>query len=198
MTPVVACYNPTHDRRPAFCASRQEPAVSALRRLVEGRRSIRRYQDRAIDSAVLEDLLTFAMWAPSAHNRQPWRFCVATQADARSGWRRRWAHVGGATWRPTAAEQEIARRTAASYARITGAPALIVAALDMDEMDAYPDEGRRRAEETMAVQSTALACQNLLLAAHAYGLGACWMCAPLFAPDLVRQALDLPRHGPRR
>ena len=30
----------------------------------------------------------------------------------------------------------------------------------------------------MGVQSVALACQNLLLAAHAQGLGACWMCAP--------------------
>ena len=44
----------------------------------------------------------------------------------------------------------------------------------------------------MAVQSVALACQNLLLAAHAAGLGACWMCAPLFVPALVRQVLDLP------
>ena len=44
----------------------------------------------------------------------------------------------------------------------------------------------------MAVQSVALACQNLLLAAHAHGLGGCWMCAPLFAPDIVRSALALP------
>ena len=45
----------------------------------------------------------------------------------------------------------------------------------------------------MAVQSVALACQNLLLAAHAHGLGACWMCAPLFVPELVRDTLDLPQ-----
>ena len=44
----------------------------------------------------------------------------------------------------------------------------------------------------MAAQSTAMALQNLLLAAHADGLGACWMCAPLFCPGAVRQALDLP------
>jgi len=44
----------------------------------------------------------------------------------------------------------------------------------------------------MAVQSVALAAQNLLLMAHAEGLGACWVCAPLFCPDVVRDVLSLP------
>ena len=58
---------------------------------------------------------------------------------------------------------------------------------------------RQAAERTMAVQSVALACQNLLLAAHAHGLGACWMCAPLFAPELVRDTLaSAGSHGSRR
>jgi F420 biosynthesis protein FbiB-like protein len=84
------------------------------------------------------------------------------------------------------------RRAAISHARLTGAGALVVAALCMDEMDVYPDPRRNQAEWIMAVQSVALACQNLLLAAHFYGLGACWMCAPLFVPDLVRHVLELP------
>jgi nitroreductase len=44
----------------------------------------------------------------------------------------------------------------------------------------------------MAVQSTAMAAQILLLKAQAEGLGACWMCAPLFCAETVRDALDLP------
>jgi nitroreductase len=44
----------------------------------------------------------------------------------------------------------------------------------------------------MATQSLALAGQNLLLAAHAEGLGACWLCAPLFCPHIVRDTLGLP------
>jgi F420 biosynthesis protein FbiB-like protein len=59
-------------------------------------------------------------------------------------------------------------------------------------MDYYPDARRQAAERLMAVQSVAMAVQNLLLAAHAEGLGACWMCAPLFCPDAVRSALSLP------
>lgn len=177
-----------------------EFGIETLRRLVEGRRSIRRYQPgRSVPRTVLEDLLAFATWAPSAHNSQPWRFCVVTDADVQ----KRLAEAMGKRWRRDleaggAPEAEIRRRTEASYARITGAAALILVALSMADMDVYPDEQRRQAEaleleRTMAVQSTALACQNLLLAAHAYGLGACWMCAPLFAPEIARQVLDLPQ-----
>jgi F420 biosynthesis protein FbiB-like protein len=79
-----------------------------------------------------------------------------------------------------------------SYRRIVEAPVVIVVALTLADMDRYPDEARSRAEYLMAVQSTAMATQNLLLAAHAEGLGACWMCAPLFCPDTVRTALNLP------
>jgi nitroreductase len=59
-------------------------------------------------------------------------------------------------------------------------------------MDQYPDERRRTAERIMAIQSTAMAMQNLLLAAHAEGLGACVMCAPLFCAPTVAAALGLP------
>ncbi len=77
-------------------------------------------------------------------------------------------------------------------ARIANAPAVIVSCLSMADMDSYPDARRAQSEYLMAVQSTALACQNLLLAAHAAGLGACWLCAPLFVPETVRAVLDLP------
>lgn len=161
--------------------------------LIQGRRSIRRYRAEAVAPAVLEQLLQAATWAPSAHNRQPWRFCVVTQPapklalSERMGeeWRR---DLGGDGADPA----QVERRIAISHARMTSAAAVIIAAVSMEEMDRYPDARRNEAEWTMAVQSVALACQNLLLAAHYYGLGACWMCAPLFVPALVRDVLDLP------
>jgi F420 biosynthesis protein FbiB-like protein len=79
-----------------------------------------------------------------------------------------------------------------SRARIASAPIVIAVCLSMTDMDRYPDTRRKKAEYTMAVQSVAMAVQNLLLAAHAEGLGACWMCAPLFCPDAVIEALNLP------
>ena len=64
--------------------------------------------------------------------------------------------------------------------------------LTMADMDHYPDQRRSQAERQMAVQSVAMAVQNLWLLAAEEGLGACWLCAPLFVPDLVRQTLDIP------
>ena len=88
----------------------------------------------------------------------------------------------------------IARRIAISHARLTLSPVLIVPAVTLEDMDVYSDAERNHAEYIMAVQSAALACQNLLLAAHDAGLAACWLCAPLFAPQVVREALNLPDH----
>jgi nitroreductase len=42
------------------------------------------------------------------------------------------------------------------------------------------------------VQSFGAALQNLLLAAHAKGLGACWFCAPAFCKETVRTILKIP------
>jgi F420 biosynthesis protein FbiB-like protein len=161
--------------------------------LIRDRRSIRRYTDQPIDASTLTRVLEAATWAPSAHNRQPWRFCVVTDPQVKHAL----SAQMGERWRidltRDGAEPDfMERRVAASHARITGAAALIVPAVSMADMDLYPDARRSEAEWLMAVQSVALACQNLLLAAHHYGLGACWMCAPLFVPDLVRSALALP------
>ena len=157
------------------------------------RRTIRRYQPIPIPDDLITQLLTAAIWAPSAHNRQPWRFAVI-QNDSK---KQQLARDMGAKLRadlnadhvPADIIEKDARR---SYQRITQAPLLILLSLSMVDMDNYPDEKRQQNEWLMAAQSTALAGQNLLLAAHALGLGACWMCAPLFCPDVVKTSLSLP------
>lgn len=162
---------------------------------IRERRSIRRYQPRPVERPILEKILTAAMWAPSAHNRQPWRFCVVTDDSVKWALSERMGEQWRRDLRADGADPLLVeKRVAISHTRITAAAALIVASVSMQDMDRYPDPKRADAEWLMAVQSTALACQNLLLAAHHYGLGACWMCAPLFVPNLVRDALDLPGH----
>jgi F420 biosynthesis protein FbiB-like protein len=170
-----------------------EPDASSFYSLITSRRSIRRYQPQPLEHEVIDRLLNAAAWAPSAHNRQPWRFAVITGANDKEAL----ASQMGARLRadrtrdgdPVEAIESDVRR---SYTRITTAPCVIVVCLTMEDMDVYPDERRAAAEHQMAVQGVALAIQNLLLAAAAEGLGACWMCAPLFCQDTVAAALGLP------
>ncbi len=168
--------------------------TSDLLSALKTRRSIRRYTTAAIPAEVVQRLLDAAIWAPSAHNRQPWRFAVVQSQGIKN------------TLARTMGEQLRADRLAdgdplpvveadvqRSYSRITGGPIVIVICLSMRDMDKYPDPRRQQAEHQMAVQGTAMAAQNLMLAASAEGLGACWLCAPLFAPEAVRDILGLPR-----
>jgi coenzyme F420-0:L-glutamate ligase / coenzyme F420-1:gamma-L-glutamate ligase len=67
-----------------------------------------------------------------------------------------------------------------------------VICLTTEDLDSYPDARRNIAEHQMAVQGVAMAMQNMQLAASAAGLGTAVMCAPLFCPDTVRAACDLP------
>jgi F420 biosynthesis protein FbiB-like protein len=167
--------------------------AECLLNLIKSRRSIRRYTAEPIPQETILRLLEAATWAPSAHNRQPWRFAVLTQPADKV----RLAEAMGVRLRadrtadgddPADIERDVAR----SYARLTGAPVLIVVCLSMADMDHYPDPHRARHEWVMAAQSTAMAAQNLLLLAHAESLAACWVCAPLFVPELVRETLALP------
>lgn len=168
--------------------------ATTLYQIVHGRRSIRRYAERPVGQAIVKRLLTAATWAPSAHNRQPWRFAVIDDGDIKE----RLAEAMNAVLRADLAADglppdQIAAQAARRRARLTRAPILILLCMTMADMDDYPDDKRRRAEWIMATQSVALAGQNLLLAAHAEGLGACWLCAPLFCPDIVRDTLGLPQ-----
>jgi F420 biosynthesis protein FbiB-like protein len=170
-----------------------EQVSSPVLDAIQHRRSIRRYRRERVPREVIQGILEAAMWAPSAHNRQPWRFAVIERQSQKEFLAREMgARLRGDLRADGVPEAVIEQDAGRSYERITAAPLLIAICLSMADMDSYPDERRSRAEYLMAVQSAAMAGQNLLLAAHDAGLGACWMCAPLFCPDVVRSALDLP------
>lgn len=167
-------------------------SCTELHDFLRSRRSVRRFKPEPVEQAAIERMIQTATSAPSAHNRQPWRFCVVRQPEAKA----RLADAMAAEFRrdllrdnlPSA---DIEVRVETSRARITTSPLVIVLCLDMSEMDMYPDERRAGAERLMAIQSTAAAGAQLLLAAHAEGLAGVWTCGPLFAPDVVQAALGL-------
>jgi coenzyme F420-0:L-glutamate ligase/coenzyme F420-1:gamma-L-glutamate ligase len=156
------------------------------------RRSIRRFLPWVVEPDVIRMVLQAATWAPSAHHRQPWRFVVLSSphsrqllANAMSVDFRRDLQSDGLPAEQVEAQVERSRQ------RIFEAPVAILLCLDTSVGAVYPDARRQNSEIIMGVQGVAMAGENLLLAAHAFGLGGVWVCAPLFAQETVRRALNL-------
>lgn len=112
------------------------------------RTSVRQYQpDRTISRDTVETLLRAAMSAPTAVNKQPWAFIAL---DDR------------------AALDSLAQ--VLPYARmLTKAPLAIVTCGDLSKAIDGED-----ADKGFWIQDVSAATENLLLAAHAMGLGAVW------------------------
>ena len=155
---------------------------------------MRRFKPDPVPDSVINDILTTATFAPSAHNRQPWRFCVIKDTSTKT----KLADVMAVEFKrdlekdglsPEKVQAQIKR----SRERMTSAPVIIVINLDMSEMDVYPDKKRKQAEFRMAMQSVANAGMQLLLAAHAEGLGGVWICSPLFVQETIQETLNLPK-----
>ena len=164
-----------------------------LHTFLHSRRSIRRFRPDPVPAAVIRRILETATYVPSAHNDQPWRFAVLTTAETKN----HLAEAMAADFRRDLEkeglpEADIAARLERSHRRTHEAPVVVILCMDATGMNSYPDPKRQPAEMTMAVQSTALAGLQLLLAAHAEGLGGSWTCGPLFTLETVRAALDLP------
>ena len=109
---------------------------------IRTRRSIRKYEDRAVSPELVQQLLAAAMQAPSARNQQPWQFIVIDD-------RRLLGQIG--QMNPNA---QMAQH----------APLGILICGDLHE----------EKSEGYWVVDCAAAAQNMLLAAHALGLGAVW------------------------
>lgn len=159
---------------------------------VRGRRSVRRYLPMEVAPELVDAVLEAGRWAPSPHGRQPWRFAVITMEETKE----RLARAMGEEWRANLvmdgqAPEIVERRLGNSRRRLLDAPVLVLLCLYLEDLDAYPDAGRQQSETTMAVQSLGAAAQNMLLAAYDRGLDAGWMCAPLFCPEEVVEALNL-------
>lgn len=109
------------------------------------RTSIRDYEARPVEKEKVEKMLRAAMAAPTAMNKQPWHFVVVEQRSVLDS-------LAGAN----------------PYSKmLLKAPLAIVVCGDMDKVI----EGGGR---DFWIQDASAATENLLLAAHAMGLGAVW------------------------
>jgi nitroreductase len=135
---------------------------------MEARQSVRAFdRQRDVPPDAVTRLLHAATRAPSAGNCQPWHFFVVREQETKKA----------------------LARAALNQWFLSDAPVVIVVCADPERSARrYGDRGRY----LYSLQDTAAATENLLLAAVASGLGACWVGA--FDEDAAAEALDLSSH----
>jgi nitroreductase len=132
---------------------------------IKSRRSIRAYTGEKVSDEKVRTLMDAARWAPSAGNIQPWEFVVVSDP---------------VTKRKLSA-------AALDQTFIEEAPVVMVVCANEDRSSWRYG---RRGVNLYCLQDTAAAVQNMLLAACALGLGACWIGA--FRDEEVERILKAP------
>jgi F420 biosynthesis protein FbiB-like protein len=159
-----------------------------FREFLRTRRSIRKFNGQRIPDEILREILETAAFAPSAHGLQPWRFALIESESAKSA-------LGTALTdrmrldmqAENAPEAEIRSRVERSLHRIAEAPHILLLCRDVKAVRTQSPQ-----EDLMGIQSVAMAGLQLMLVAHARGLGANWICWPLYAQAETILALNLP------
>jgi nitroreductase len=174
----------------------------ALHKLMSNRRSVRRFRSDVPDRRLIESILASATTAPSASNKQPWRFFVVQNREK----------IDCIATAVRAAVERIAlaiepqfedsfRAYGDYFTRFENAPVVIVPLYRpltilsnlVGPRIGKDDEQRIHAmERDSGLIGTSLAIQNLLLAAYAAGLAASGMTGPLVAVDAIREILRVP------
>lgn len=120
-------------------------AENAVIENIMTRTSVRAYQDRNVEKEKVETMLRAAMAAPSAGNKQPWKFVVVRDKNI--------LHEISANLHTMRMAEK--------------APLAVIVCGDME--NTFPEDGR-----DYWVEDASAATENLLLAAHGLGLGAVW------------------------
>jgi nitroreductase len=143
-----------------------------LMQAIRGRRSIRKYKPDPVSDKAVETVLEAARWAPSWTNSQCWRFVVVRDPQLKE---------------KLAAILDKEKNRAATAVR--NAPVVIVACAELGKSGYY--RGQISTDKgDWFMFDTALAMQNLTLAAHATGLGTVHI--GLFDAKEVARVLDVP------
>lgn len=155
------------------------------------RRSVREFSEEAVDPDALRRAVGSALTAPAPHHTRPVRFVwlrdQALRMELLDAMRDAWRADLAADGRTSA---EIDKRIRRGDLLFT-APELVLPFLVADGAHAYPDQRRASAEHTMFTVAAGAAVQGLLVALTAEELGSCWVGSTIFAPDVVRETLQL-------
>ena len=153
--------------------------------VVRSQRAHRAFRDEPVPNELVERVLEAATCAPSAENTQPWVFVVVRDGAARAQIgelnRRAWEGGGREFSRPRLSPEVFAKVEAGATGGIADAPVLVVVCGDTSHC-----------VETVLESSVWPAVQNLLLGAHAVGLGSALTTITTVFGDELRSLLTLP------
>ena len=164
-----------------------------LAEAVAARRSVRAFEDRPVPRDAVLRAVGLAVQAPAPHHSAPWRFSFLEEPGAKDSFSR----AMGAAWQADLADDghprgKVEAILARSHGLLTGAPLLAVCSADMSKAHDYPDERRRLAEWSLFAHATGAALQVFMVALAEDGIASCWISAPVFCRDVVREHLGLP------
>ncbi len=152
---------------------------------IKNRRSIGKVKQDAIPKEYIEKILEAATYAPNHHRTEPWRFFVVEGAA-----RERLGEV----FATIVTEQESDHQSDEFQVKLAKAKRNPLRAPIIIAVGVEPSSEKKviRLEEYAAVSS---AIQNMLLAAHALGLGSIWRTGAICYEDKVRDFFGLSKEG---
>lgn len=178
------------------------PHAAAARELLTTRRSVRRFTREPVARDQVTQLVAMAATAPSASNQQPWRFFACDDgarigrlaAAVQASVDRIAGHISGAMVRRFQAYGDyfVRFREAPVVLVVAYRPLAVLSRLVDPELPRADGAAIESMEQVSGLASTAMAIQNLLLYAHAMGLGASCMTGPLVAAPALQQLMGIP------
>jgi len=176
----------------------------AFKDIIHGRRSVRKYTEQDVSMEDIEEIIDCARYAPSDTNSQTWEFVVIMNRDKikdieEMTWNALHKRAEEATEKGEEKAGKLLTRSFGPYATaFSDAPVLIICLATsyqskfrekiFDPIEFVPES----VWEEEGIKSSCLASQNLMLAAHARGLGTCPMTGPvLLAQDELRDYLEI-------
>ncbi|MFX1418920.1 MAG: coenzyme F420-0:L-glutamate ligase [Promethearchaeota archaeon] len=166
-----------------------------ITRILKNRRSYKLpFATRKVDKRVIEECIDLAKWAPSAHNGQFWRYIIIDRGKIRENLVNEMNNKLRIDLQKDGKSKDfIKTKVERTRNNFIEAPFLILLCLDTLDLEKYPDPNRTQNELILGIQSVSSSAVYLLLALEMKKLAVCWYSAPLFAKEIIKNCLQLPK-----
>lgn len=149
--------------------------------VIYGRKTIRKYSSKEVSNELIIDIIKAAQMAPSAKNRQPWRFYILNEqqknhiCDLMYQWDKSNRHERTSV-KGSANQMKAAQKVIIIYSPI------------------YKSKNKNIYYKKADYLSLGAAIENMSLKCVELGLGSCWCADTLYLDDEIDQYLNIENH----